>query len=128
MIELFQLIEQYKEILPFLGAAVAALAGAFWAAIQFALSQRREREKREFDTFHKLVEDLVDGKGNNPKIDRQAAVVYELRFFTRYRPYTRRMLTKLRSYWIPHIGPENSLIDEIDLTLHALRRRWWHWE
>jgi hypothetical protein len=50
------------------------------------------------------------------KLDRQVAVVFELRHFPRYYEVTRRILTALKHAWGSQ--PQWSrLVEEIDLTL-----------
>jgi hypothetical protein len=65
-------------------------------------------------------------------IDRQAAIIFELRHFPRYYGFTERMLTRLRNKWVkdqaPHwvkdqAPPDDVLIKEIDLTLEQIRRK-----
>jgi hypothetical protein len=65
-------------------------------------------------------------------VDRQAAIVFELRQFPRYYGFTERMLGRLRKKWVkeqaPHWAedqapPDNVLIDEIDLTLQHIKLR-----
>jgi hypothetical protein len=57
-------------------------------------------------------------------IDRQAAVVFELRHFPRYYEFTERMLKGLREKWSK--DPEfrwPRLVEEIDLTLAHIQKR-----
>jgi hypothetical protein len=65
-------------------------------------------------------------------IDRQAAIIFELRHFPRYYDFTERMLTRVRNKWVkdqaPHwvkdqAPPDDVLIKEIDLTLEQIRRK-----
>lgn len=121
---------KYKELIPFAGIAVAAFFGAIWTVLQFALTNRRERKKHIFETYHKLIEDLVDsgGQGRVAKVDRQCAVIYELRFYPRYRSHTRRMLVGLLSAWSEPAGVNPRIAEEIDLTLKAMPKRFWHRE
>lgn len=130
MTNLFELAIRYKELLPLIGATIAAAGASCWTVLQYALTQRRERQKQIFATYHKLIEDLVENGGPNgvPRLDRQCAIVYELRFFKRYRPVTRRMLFGLKATWLSSLGPDSRLIHEIDLTLKAIAKRFWERE
>jgi len=61
-----------------LGAAVAFMVSTW------QVSQRRaEANERQFQAFHKVVESVVspDPKGGLHYVDRQAAVIFELRHF-----------------------------------------------
>lgn len=78
-------------------SALSALGGAIaflWTVYQFFLVRNRESATKEFETFHKLVKELVepDEKTKVLYIDRQAAIAFELRHFTRYHDFTLRML------------------------------------
>jgi hypothetical protein len=103
--------------LSILGAAVAFI----WSTTQQIIQRRTEGREREFQTFHKLVRDLVSPEGADGRIweDRQAAVVFELRNFPRYYEFTERMLPRLRTIW----GAWPRLIEEINLTLEHIEQR-----
>lgn len=128
MDDALELANKYKELLPFAGVALATFFAALWTVIQFALTQRKDRKKHVFETYHKLVEDLVDsgGQGRVARVDRQCAIIYELRSYSRYRSLTRRMLSGLLTSWGGPAGAHPRIIEEINLTLKALPKRFWH--
>lgn len=102
-----------------LGAAIAFI----WSAIQFILVRGREQRSQEFEAYHRLIRELVqpDPASQVAWIDRQVAVVFELRHFKRYYPVTVRILSNLRSKF--SADPEFQwpyLINEIDLTLEHI--------
>lgn len=83
-------------------AIVVALIPILWGAIQYILIRRAEEKDREFKTYHNLIKGLVQGdggKGEPVYIDRQAAVIYELRRFKRYYPFTLRTLRRAMLRW-----------------------------
>lgn len=101
------------------GAAVAFA----WSAIQFILVRRHEQRTHEFETYHRLIKELVqpDATSQSTWIDRQVAVVFELRNFPRYYPVTVRILNNLRSKFV--LDPEFRwpyLLTELDLTLRHI--------
>ena len=101
---------------------IAAIYGtAVWAIIQFVVIYARDARNREFETFHRLVKELVEPgeKSGVTYIDRQCAVVFELRHFKRYHEFTERMLKGLTL--IPEWTENPRLNDEIELTLPTLR-------
>jgi hypothetical protein len=102
--------------LSILGAAIAFV----WSTTQQIIQRRAEAREREFQTFHRLVRDLVSPDSADGKIweDRQAAVAFELRHFPRYYEFTERMLLRLRSIW----GSWPRLVEEIDLTLRHIKQ------
>lgn len=78
-------------------AALSALGGAIaflWTVYQFFLVRNRESATKQFEAFHKLIKELVepDEKTQVLYVDRQAAIAFELRHFTRYHDFTLRLL------------------------------------
>ena len=120
---------------PFVGwlssNAVAALS-IFGAAVAFVVStwqqvsqRRSEAAERQFQAFHDIVEKVVSPAPTEGLfyVDRQAAVVFELRHFPRYYDYTERMLARLRKKWVAEAQPHSHvLIEEIDLTLKHIQQ------
>ena len=109
------------------GLTLAAIAALF-PIFQFFLVRRRESQDREFTIFHSLIERLVSPEKDKPMmIDRQIAVIFELRHFKRYFECTQRILSDLKAQWY---GQEKSgrIIAEIDFTLAYIskRRKWRH--
>jgi hypothetical protein len=110
-------------------AALGVLGAAFafiWSAIQFIWLRRREQQTHEFEAFHHLIKNLVSPDDNTKSmwIDRQIAVVFELKHFPRYYEVTVRILRGLREKWITEVV-NTRLIEEIDLTLDYIHR-WNH--
>jgi hypothetical protein len=109
-------------------AALGIFGGAIafiWSVTQFWLQRRRESDERQFEAYHKLVKELVspDSAEGVMWIQRQAAVIFELRHFPRYYEFTERLLISLREKW--DRDPEfhwPALLNEIDLTLRFMKR------
>jgi len=101
------------------GAAIAFVVSIF----QFLAVRKQESHQREFDKYHWLIERLVepDEKGK-VFLDKQIAVVFELRHFPRYYECTERILSGLRTHWN---RPEeySRLLSEIDFTLQYIREK-----
>lgn len=76
---------------------------------------------KEFEVFHKLVKELVEPPSKDAKlcVDRMAAIIFELKNFKRYSPYSLRMLKGLRE--VCRDFPR--LIEEIDLTIKYLEKK-----
>ncbi len=102
-----------------LGAAVAFV----WSTSQQIAQRKAEAREREFQAFHKLVKDLVspDPAVGGMYLDRQAAVVFELRHFPRYFEFTERMLQALKGHW--KADQWSRLAKEIDLTLEYIEHK-----
>ncbi len=121
MKDLLTTIAANAAALGILGAAIAFI----WSVVQFALVRKREEQHREFEIYHRLVKELVspDPESRVVWIDRQTAVLFELRRFHRYHEHTLRTLLGLREKWSN--DPEFSfkrLLEELDLTVEHIRR------
>lgn len=113
-----------KEYQPLITALVALVTFG-WAVIQFLLTRSRESRHRQFDMYHRLIKDLVQGDGPDTYVDRQIAAVYELRSFKDYWPLSRRILLRLDASWRGNDRYHPAVQAEIATTLHAIRRRWY---
>ncbi len=72
---------------------------AFISSTTQRMAQRRaEADERQFQAFHTIVEKVVAPERTEGLvyIDRQAAVVFELRPFPRYYDFAERMLVRLK--------------------------------
>jgi hypothetical protein len=103
--------------------ALGATITFIWPVYQFFSNKRREAEHRQFEVFHRLIKELVEPPGPNQPlyIDRQAAIIFELRFFPRYSEFTLRTLRTFRKKI--SLGDHDKepflerLTNEIDLTV-----------
>lgn len=84
--------------LSILGAAIAFI----WSTTQQLARRKAEAGERQFQAFHEIVEKVVSPERTDGVvyIDRQAAVVFELRHFPRYYDFTERMLVRLKKKWV----------------------------
>ncbi len=107
------------------GAAIAFL----WSVYQFFHVRSLEAATREFDAYHKLVKELVepDEKTGVLYLDRQAAIVFELRHFVRYYEFSLRMLKGLLKKWEVTLKAESPkgdrLIEEMKLTIAHIEKK-----
>lgn len=108
---------------------ILIVASFFGAAIPLWLSVLSyitgKRDKR-FESYHKLIDDLVGRDDGLPYIDRQVAIIYELKRFKEYYPITLKILTALKSYWRT-AAQQNihilRVLEEIDLTVDHINRK-----
>lgn len=79
-------------------SAVGAAIAFVWSIVQFVLVRKRDQEHREFEIYHRLIKELVapDPESKVAWIDRQTAVLFELRRFKRYHEHILRTLLGLR--------------------------------
>jgi hypothetical protein len=103
---------------------VATVPGVtlLWQMVQFLSNKNTEAKNRQFETYHRLIKELVEPSDKGPLyVDRQCAVVFELRRFKPYRQLTVRTLEGLREDWKDHPNFHHRLDDEITLTLDYLK-------
>jgi hypothetical protein len=106
---------------PALGTIVTLLAVLF-PSVQYVLTKKSEDKKHTFAAYHKLIGDLVDTP--NPKLDRQIAIIFELRNFKDYFPVSIRLLEGIKEDWInQEIKPR--IFKEIDLTVNYMKNKMW---
>ena len=87
-------------------------------------SQNRINKEQRFKTYHELV-DHFSGANGTPKLDRQIAVVFELRRFKEYHPVTKRILTDWKNLQLNATDQnQNRLIEEINKTLSFIEMNW----
>lgn len=107
-------------------AIIGASIAFAWSLIQWIATRNREQRIHEFEAYHRLIKELVspDPTTGSTWIDRQAAVVFELRHFPRYYEFSERALGNLRSKW--SADPNFTwpyLLEEIDRTLKYIREK-----
>jgi len=119
---MLHLLAHNATVLSIIGASIAFA----WSIIRFVLDRRKELQDREFEAYHRLIKELVspDPESKVMWIDRQAAVVFELRHFPRYYEFTVRMLLHLREKW--KADPDfqwQYLLDEVDRTIEYVKSK-----
>lgn len=115
------IIKSYGSQLGTIGAAIAFIFGVY----KFQAERSTAFFWKEFEVYHKLVKELVEPPSEQGAmyVDRQAAIMFELRNFKRYYPYSLRMLNGLREKWaaVPNQFPR--LVEELDLTIKFLENK-----
>ncbi len=124
MIKLLEAFSSNAVILSGVGVAVAFV----WSICRYAIDRHSEHKSRQFEVYHRLVKELVTpDPSTGLQVDRQAAVVFELRHFPTYFEFTTRMLEFQKHYFSSTENLEKRtleyLINEIDLTLNYIRNR-----
>jgi len=94
-----------------------ALVPAVWAFIRYLTLKSKELQHERFKIYHGLIKELVqpDSPGQVMSMDRQMAIVFELRHFSEYFELTQRLLEGLRENWMDPRAKR--LTSEIDRTL-----------
>ncbi|MBS7807144.1 hypothetical protein [Variovorax sp. PCZ-1] len=109
-------------------SALGAACGFLWTIYQFLLVRGRESAAREFEVFHRLVKELVepDEKTGVLYIDRQAAVAFELRHFSRYHEFTERLLKSFLHKCEQdqeNLGKHAMLLEEMRQTIAFIEKK-----
>ena len=102
---------------------IGAFLGALFPLIQYVLVKRSEDRKHTFKVYHRLIGDLVDPP--TPRLDRQIAVVYELRNFKDYFPVSIRILEGVKASWTknPSSDEIGRIVKEIDLAVAFMKKK-----
>jgi len=116
---LLEILKVYGTQLSALGAAVAFAFGVY----KFQTERRTTLFWKEFEVYHKLVKELVEPPTENGHlyVDRQAAIMFEMRNFKRYYPYTLRMLKGLHEKWVAVPNQFPRLLNELELTIQHIQ-------
>lgn len=103
---------------------LAILAPVIWGVCQHYSSLKQERQIKEFENYHRLIKELVqpEKKDELMYVDRQAAIIYELRNFKRYYPVSYRTLKGLQKNWTEN-GVYPRLLEEISLSISFLENK-----
>ena len=113
--EILKFIKDNQIQIYVLGVTITFLFGVY----KFYIRRKTELYWKEFEIYHKLLKDLVQPEVENGSVylDRQVAIIFELKNFKRYYPISEKILKELRKKWISN----NRLIEEIDFTLEHIR-------
>ena len=98
-----------------------------WAIFQFIYNKRDEANRQQFETYHSLIKQLVEPESPNTpmRLDRQIAIIFELRNFKRYYPVTLRILKGLKTDWSKNALQPNlpRMLEELDLAIEFISHR-----
>ena len=89
------------------------------------LGQRKLEEKdKRFNNYHRLIKELVspDSQGQAVMMDRQIAVIFELRNYPEYYEVSKRILEDLATIW-KHDSRSERVTNEINLTVRFINSR-----
>lgn len=98
--------------------AGSVVIGGVWAVFKFS----EYLKDRRFNNYHRLIKELVDGETPDAvlRLDRQIAILFELRNYPSYYEVSERILIGLQEAgWNQH---SKRLGKEINLTLEYIRK------
>lgn len=93
-----------------------------FAIYKYQIERKTTLFWKEFEVFHKLIKELVEPscEHNLKYLNRQIAIIFELRNYKRYYPVSLRILKGLKESWSK---PEfKRLIDEIDISIKHIEQ------
>ena len=104
---------------------IVSISSTVWALFQYFDTRKRELRFKEFETYHKLIKELVEPDNSQEKmyIDRQSTILFELRNYKKYYPLSYRTLSNLKEKWKKEQGEYERLLEELDLTLNFLEKK-----
>jgi len=107
--------------------SITGIAAFIWAVVKYLDTRRREQNLKEFENYHRLIKELVQPEDLGKEymyIDRQTAIIYELRHFKRYYPFSYRTIISLKEKWekVPNQLPR--LLDELDRSIEFLATKY----
>ena len=107
-----------------LSSVILAAIPILWGAFSYILIKKKEAEYLQFKTYHDLIRQLVEPEkpGSAIYLDRQIAIIFELREFKKYYPVTLRILQGLKETWTKSDASPR-LRKELDLALEFLVKR-----
>jgi len=105
-----------------LAGTIVGLGTLIFTIYKYFDNKKIERQRRDFEAYHQLISLLVDREAGKSHIkqDRQIAAIYELRFYKRYTPLTKRILKGLQHEWSTATKQYPRLDEEIGHTLNYL--------
>ena len=114
IILILEFIKDYGTQLSAIGAMIAFI----FVVYKYQIERKTTLFWKEFEAFHKLIKELVEPESGTQtmKLDRQIAVLFELRNYKRYYPVSLRILEGLKASWETKEANER-LVNEIKLTI-----------
>jgi len=102
-------------------SVILAAIPIIWGSISYIKIKKKEADYLQFKTYHDLIQQLVEPEkpGSAMFIDRQIAVIFELRYFKKYYPVSLRILKGLKESWTKS-GVNLRLSQELDMTINFL--------
>lgn len=119
--EILVFIKDYGSQLSALSAVIVFVFGAY----KYFLERKESHFWKEFEVYHKLVKELLEPSKTSEGmyVDRQAVILFELRNFRRYYPYSLRMLKGLQAKWVAVPNQFPRLLEEMDMTIRFLESK-----
>lgn len=125
------LMEEYysnhQGLFELIGITLAILAiyiSIIQPIINFTLAQKKQNKDKRFKIYHELIDHFAGANGS-AMLDRQIAIIYELRRFPEYYPVTKRILSdwvkERNTSSIPQI---QRLVKEMELTIKYINCSW----
>ncbi len=110
-----------KEFIMFSVGGIATMISVLLSVYKYFDNKNREQKQNEFKYFHQLIKELVEPEENKQiYLDRQTAIIFELRNFERYHEYSLRML---KGFIKDERWKKEKLVEEIKLTISFIEKK-----
>ncbi|MDR2695280.1 MAG: hypothetical protein LBC79_02745 [Deltaproteobacteria bacterium] len=115
-----QATETAKNDSPFAAATVPGLVIIGGGLLRFFFERWDKRKRDEFEIYHNLIKELVEPNPQTEKIylDRQIAIVFELRNYKRYYEVSLRIIKDNLADWESY----QRLLTEAKLTINYVEK------
>ena len=123
------IINNNQYLITLLVAAIGVIPPLLTLAIGIyntSRSRKEELNNRQYTQYHQLIYDLAS---NVKKFaEPQTAMIYELRFYRKYRHVTIRILSELKETWEQRASQDTKLQrKEIELAINILKKNPLSW-
>lgn len=95
-----------------------------WAAWRYLAQKHQELRLEKFKIYHQLIKELVepDEPGQPKMLDRQVAIIFELRRIPEYFEASLGILKGLRPTWDGNLKYKR-LLDEMDVSITKIEKK-----
>lgn len=106
---------------------VLVLIPLAWAVFTYLSVKRQELKEQRFQAYHKLIQSLVERERIEipMSLDRQIAIIFELRNFKEYFPVTLRIFKGLKESWAEYglDKKRERLHEELNLAINYIEKK-----
>jgi hypothetical protein len=113
-IDFISILEKYSGTI----SVIILLGGLFWALLKFRIYIK----DRRFGIYHALIKQLVEPEKGKKSLmlDRQIAIIFELRNFPEYYEVSKRILSGLKECW--NNEKNERIVEEIDISMEYMKK------
>ncbi|GEM_PF-1345374 len=112
-------------VLSLILALVLTLGPLLFAGLRYIRLRSDELRFKKFEIYHNLIRQLVQSESPSGimYVDRQIAIVFELRNFPEYYELSIRLLFGLKDSWADKAGFNHRLLEEMNNSMAFMNKR-----